>query len=94
MLGESRHHGSGTALLATLSRLADLPTVIIVCREHAESRFQVPQFFGKAQRQPVGPLQENPLGSVEPCDVVIVRSCFGPMLRRPVRLAPTISDGV
>ena len=69
MIGDSGHHASGRALHAAVARLAGPPAVIVIASEHCESRLQVPQLLGKAVRQPVEPLEEQPLSAVQPLDV-------------------------
>ena len=59
--------------LPLLPGVCGLPAEIIIGRKHCESRFEVFQLLGKAERQPVEPLQENPLGSVQAFGVLIVR---------------------
>ncbi len=76
MVGQPGHHAGGVPLTAALARLSGLPTIIVIGREHCESRFQVFQLLGKAISEPIQPFEEQPLRSIEPLDVARVYRLF------------------
>ena len=51
---------------SALARLAGLPAVIVIGREHGVSRFKVTELLEEAQGESLEPLQEHRLGADKP----------------------------